>query len=158
MNLNDLRPAEGSTKTRRRVGRGHGSGMGKTATRGYNGQGQRSGRSIKVGHEGGQMPLYRRLPKKKHFRMPNRSEWAQVNIGDLAKFAAGTEVTAASLVEAGLIKKELDGLRVLGDGELGVALTVKAHHFSATAKEKIEAAGGKTELLGAAPEEGSAEA
>jgi large subunit ribosomal protein L15 len=158
MKLNELRPAEGSTKVRRKVGRGHGSGMGKTATRGYNGQGQRSGESIKVGHEGGQMPLYRRLPKKKHFRMPNRAEWAEVNVGDLAKFAKGTEVTSASLKEAGVIKKEFDGLRVLGNGELGVALTVKAHHFTASAREKIEAAGGKVELLGQAPEEGAAEA
>ena len=153
MKLNDLRPNEGSTKTRRRVGRGHGSGMGKTATRGYNGQGQRSGESIKVGHEGGQMPLYRRLPKKKHFRMPGRMEWAEVNVGQLASLAKGSEVTSASLKEAGIIKKEFDGLRVLGHGELSVALTVKAHHFSASAKEKIEAAGGKVELLGAAPEE-----
>ena len=133
MKLNDLRPNEGSTKTRRRVGRGHGSGMGKTATRGYNGQGQRSGESIKVGPEGGQMPLYRRLPKKKHFRMPGRMEWAEVNVGQLASLAKGSEVTSASLKEAGIIKKEFDGLRVLGHGELSVALTVKAHHFSASA-------------------------
>src|SRR4051812_30901667 len=125
MKLNELRPAEGATKVRRKVGRGHGSGMGKTASRGYNGQGQRSGWSQKVGHEGGQMPLYRRLPKKKHFRMPNRSEWAEVNVGDLAQFAKGTEITSASLKEAGVIKKEFDGLRVLGHGDLGVALTVK---------------------------------
>ena len=158
MKLHELRAAVGATHSDKRVGRGHGSGMGKTATRGYNGQGQRSGESTKTGFEGGQMPLYRRLPKKKHFRMPNRAEWAEVNVGDLAKFAKGTEVTSASLKEAGVIKKEFDGLRVLGHGELGVALTVKAHHFTASAREKIEAAGGKAELLGAAPEEGAAEA
>ncbi|MFP5503990.1 MAG: 50S ribosomal protein L15 [Candidatus Sericytochromatia bacterium] len=148
MNLNELRAAEGATKGMKRVGRGHGSGWGKTSTRGNNGQGQRSGRSIKMGHEGGQMPLYRRLPKKKHFRMPGRLEWAEVNVGSLSQFAAGTEVTAASLIEAGLIKKEHDGLRVLGNGNLAVALTVKAHHVTAGAREKIEQAGGKVELLG----------
>ena len=148
MNLNELRAAEGATKGTKRVGRGHGSGWGKTSTRGNNGQGQRSGRSIKMGHEGGQMPLYRRLPKKKHFRMPGRLEWAEVNVGKLSQFAAGTEVTALSLIEAGLIKKEHDGLRVLGDGDLAVALTVKAHHVTAGAREKIEQAGGKVELLG----------
>ena len=155
MKLHELQPAEGATHGGKRVGRGHGSGMGKTSTRGYNGQGQRSGRSIKIGHEGGQMPLYRRLPKKKHFRMPGRLEWAEVNVSDLARFAKGTEVTVATLKEAGVLKKELDGLRVLGNGELKVALTVKAHHFTASAREKIEAAGGKAELLGA--EEAGAE-
>lgn len=148
MKLHELRAAEGATHPDKRVGRGHGSGMGKTSTRGYNGQGQRSGRSIKVGHEGGQMPLYRRLPKKKHFRMPYRCEWAEVNVGDLAQFAKGTEVTATSLIEAGLLKKEHDGLRVLGNGELSVALTVKAHHVTAGAREKIEKAGGTVVLLG----------
>jgi large subunit ribosomal protein L15 len=148
MNLTDLRPAEGATHPVKRVGRGHGSGMGKTSTRGYNGQGQRSGESIKIGHEGGQMPLYRRLPKKKHFRMPYRSEWSIVNVGDLSSFAAGAVVDAAALVEAGLIKKELDGVRVLGGGDLSVALTIKAHHVTASARQKIEAAGGSVELLG----------
>ena len=148
MNLNELRAAEGATKGTKRVGRGHGSGWGKTSTRGNNGQGQRSGRSIKMGHEGGQMPLYRRLPKKKHFRMPGRLEWAEVNVGKLTFFAAGTEVTAAMLIEAGRIKKEHDGVRVLGDGDLAVALTVKAHHVTAAARVKIEQAGGKVELLG----------
>lgn len=148
MKLNELRAAEGATKTMKRVGRGHGSGWGKTATRGYNGQGQRSGESQKIGFEGGQSRLYRRLPKKSHFRMPGRLEWAEVNVGSLSKLPAGTEVTAASLIEAGLIKKEHDGLRVLGNGELTVALTVKAHHVTGSAREKIEAAGGKVELLG----------
>jgi large subunit ribosomal protein L15 len=148
MYLTDLRPAEGATHPEKRVGRGHGSGMGKTSTRGYNGQGQRSGESIKIGHEGGQMPLYRRLSKKKHFRMPYRSEWSIVNVGDLAGFAKGTVVDAVALMEAGKIKKERDGVRVLGDGDLTVALTVKAHHVSAAARSKIEAVGGTVELLG----------
>lgn len=148
MKLNELRPADGATHRSKRVGRGHGSGMGKTSTRGANGQGQRSGRSIKVGHEGGQMPLYRRLPKKAHFRTPDRKEWAWINVSDLNEFKAGVEVTYADLREAGILKKELDGLRVLGRGEITVALTVKAHHFSASAKEKIEQAGGKVELIG----------
>jgi large subunit ribosomal protein L15 len=148
MKLQELRPASGATKTAKRKGRGHGSGMGKTASRGYNGQGQRSGNSKKTGFEGGQMPLYRRLPKKKHFTMPGRLEWAEVNVGDLAHLAAGTEVTSASLKEAGVIKKEFDGLRVLGNGELTVKLTVRAHHVTPGAREKIEAAGGTIELLG----------
>jgi large subunit ribosomal protein L15 len=122
--------------------------MGKTSTRGYNGQGQRSGRSIKIGHEGGQMPLYRRLPKKKHFTRPYRPEWAIINVGDLGDFQAGAEVTVELLQEAGLIKKAFDGLRILGNGELGVALTVKAAHVSAGARSKIEAAGGTIEILG----------
>lgn len=152
MKLHELQPTEGSTHGGKRVGRGHGSGMGKTSTRGYNGQGQRSGESMKVGHEGGQMPLYRRLPKKKHFRMPGRLEWAEVNVGDLVRFTANAEVTADSLKQIGLLKKELDGVRVLGRGELTVPLTVRAHHFTASAREKIEAAGGKAELIGASAE------
>ena len=148
MKLNELRPAEGATKVAKRVGRGHGSGMGKTASRGYNGQGQRSGESRKPGFEGGQKPLFRRLPKQKHFQMPNRSEWSHINLDDLADFAKGATVDAAALVEAGKIKRELDGVRVLGFGEISTALTVRAHHFSASAREKIEAAGGKAELIG----------
>ncbi len=148
MKLNELRPCEGATHGVKRVGRGHGSGMGKTSTRGYNGQGQRSGRSIKIGHEGGQMPLYRRLPKKKHFTRPYRPEWAIINVGDLGDFQAGAEVTVELLQEVGLIKKAFDGLRILGNGELSVALTVKAAHVSAGARTKIEAVGGTIEILG----------
>lgn len=148
MNLTDLRPAEGATHAPKRVGRGHGSGMGKTSTRGYNGQGQRSGESRKPGFEGGQKPLFRRLSKQKRFRAPERAEWAIVNLYDLNEFAKGSTVDAAALIEAGKIKKELDGLRVLGAGDLKVALTVRAHHFTASAREKIEAAGGKVELIG----------
>lgn len=148
MKLHELKPNEGSTKLRKRVGRGHGSGMGKTATRGYNGQGQRSGESTKVGHEGGQMPLYRRLPKKKHFRMPNRREWAEVNLMTLAKFEANTEITAQLLLDVGVLNKAFDGLRVLGMGQLDKPLKVVAHHVTAGARAKIEAAGGTVVLLG----------
>lgn len=149
MKLHELRAAEGATNSDKRVGRGHGSGMGKTSTRGYNGQGQRSGRSIKVGHEGGQMPLYRRLPKKKHFRMPGKQEWTEVNVGDLHRFAAGAEVSAETLVANGTLSHARDGVRVLGNGELNVALTVKVNHVTASARQKIEAAGGTVVLVGA---------
>lgn len=150
MQLTDLRPAQGATKAPKRVGRGHGSGWGKTATRGYNGQGQRSGESQKIGFEGGQMPLYRRMPKKKHFQVPARYQnvVVTVNVKELAKFEAGTEVTPNLLVEHGLIRDKFDIVKVLGNGELNVKLTVKAMAFSASAKEKIEAAGGTAEVLG----------
>lgn len=150
MQLTDLRPAQGATKAPKRVGRGHGSGWGKTATRGYNGQGQRSGESQKIGFEGGQMPLYRRMPKKKHFQVPARYQnvIVTVNVKELAKFEAGTEVTPNLLVEHGLIRDKFDIVKVLGNGELNVKLTVKAMAFSASAKEKIEAAGGTAEVLG----------
>ncbi|MNX43294.1 50S ribosomal protein L15 [compost metagenome] len=150
MNLSDLRPAEGATKRKKRVGRGHGSGHGKTSTRGANGQGQRSGESIKIGFEGGQKPLFRRVPKKHHFSQPLRymAKFAIVNVGDLAKFDAGSTVDAQALVAKGLIREELDGVRVLGDGTLSVNLVVKATYFTPGAKEKIEAAGGTAEVLG----------
>lgn len=149
MNLTDLRPAEGATRRKKRVGRGHGSGHGKTSTRGANGQGQRSGESIKIGFEGGQMPLYRRTPKKHHFSQPLRymASYVIVNVGDLAKFAPGSTVDAQALVDKGLIRGEADGVRVLGDGELSVKLSVKAHYFTPSAREKIEAAGGTAEVL-----------
>ncbi len=150
MQLTDLRPAEGATKRTKRVGRGHGSGHGKTSTRGSNGQGQRSGFSQKIGFEGGQMPLYRRMPKKKHFQIPARYQTVvvTVNVRELAKFEAGTEVTPNLLVESGLIRDKFDVVKVLGDGELSVKLTIKAHVFSGSAKEKIEAAGGTAEVIG----------
>ncbi|MEB3186541.1 MAG: 50S ribosomal protein L15 [bacterium] len=150
MKLTDLRPAEGATHRKKRVGRGHGSGHGKTSTRGANGQGQRSGESIKIGFEGGQMPLYRRTPKKHAFVRPMRylSEFAIVNVGDLNRFEDGATVDAQALVDMGLIRREYDGVRVLGDGELKVKLTVKAVYFTASAREKIEAAGGSVEVLG----------
>lgn len=148
MQLNDLRPAEGATHSKKRVGRGHGSGWGKTATRGYNGQGQRSGESTKIGFEGGQSRMYRQMPKKSHFTVPNRKEWAVVNLYDLDGFEPNTEITADFLRQAGVIKRNHDGLRVLGNGDVTVALVVKAHHVSASAREKIEKAGGRIELLG----------
>jgi len=150
MKLTDLRPAEGATHRKKRVGRGHGSGHGKTSTRGANGQGQRSGESIKIGFEGGQMPLYRRTPKKHAFVRPLRylAEFAIVNVGDLNRFEDGATVDAQALVDMGLIRREYDGVRVLGDGELKVKLTVKAVYFTASAREKIEAAGGSVEVLG----------
>jgi large subunit ribosomal protein L15 len=149
MQLTDLRPQEGATKRKKRVGRGHGSGHGKTSTRGNNGQGQRSGNSQKIGFEGGQMPLYRRTPKKKHFQVPLRYKtvFVTVNVNELAKFEAGTEVTPNLLVERGLIRDKFDAVRVLGNGELNVKLTVRAHYFTGSAKEKIEAAGGTAEVL-----------
>lgn len=149
MNLSDLRPAEGATKRKKRVGRGHGSGHGKTSTRGANGQGQRSGESIKIGFEGGQMPLYRRTPKKHHFSQPERymAKYVIVNVGDLARFEANSTVDATALVAHGLIRHEADGVRVLGDGELSIKLNVKASYFTPSAKEKIEAAGGTAEVL-----------
>lgn len=150
MQLTELRPAKGATKKGKRVGRGHGSGWGKTATRGYNGQGQRSGESQKIGFEGGQMPLYRRMPKKKHFSVAQRYQTivVTVNVGELSKFEAGTEVTPNLLIENGLIRDKFDVVKVLGNGDLNVKLTVKAMAFSASAKEKIEAAGGTAEVLG----------
>ncbi len=147
MRLDDLSPAKGSKKNRKRVGRGPGSGLGKTAGRGAKGQRSRSGYRRRPGFEGGQMPLVRRLPKR-GFTNVFRVEYAVVNVGDLAGLpsGAGTEVTPESLAAAGLAHRDKP-LKVLGDGELATALTVKAHAFSKTAREKIEAAGGSCEEL-----------
>lgn len=155
MKLHELSAAPGATNSDKRVGRGHGSGMGKTSTRGNNGQGQRSGRSIKVGHEGGQMPLYRRLPKKKHFRMPGKMEWSEINVSDLARFAANDEVNAETLVARGVLAHARDGVRVLGNGEISIALKLTVNHVTASARQKIEAAGGTIVLLGGETEGGS---
>jgi large subunit ribosomal protein L15 len=144
MKLYDLHPAEGSRTAPKRVGRGAGSGLGKTSGRGHKGQKARSGGGVRPGFEGGQMPLIRRLPKR-GFYNPFSKQYAIVNVADLARFEAGTVVDFAALKAAGLVKKEYDGLKVLGDGELNVALTVKAAKFTQTAREKIEAAGGKAE-------------
>ena len=146
MNLCELRPAEGSREKNWRRGRGHATGNGKTAGRGHKGQGQRSGSGGKCGFEGGQMPLYRRLPKR-GFTNIWAKEYSIVNVEDLNKFAAGTEVTQAMLEEAGMLKQVKDGIKVLGQGTLNVALTVKADKFSKSAVEKIEAAGGKAEVI-----------
>ena len=143
--LEDLRPAAGATKKTKRVGRGRASGHGKTSCRGNNGEGQRSGRSSKRGFEGGQMPGYRQMPKLKGFEVINKIEYAIVNVSDLEKFGM-EKVCLDCLKEAGKVRKSAKALRVLGDGEITKAVTVKAKHFTASAKEKIEKAGGKVEL------------
>ena len=146
MKLFELTPAIGSTKDSKRKGRGHGSGNGKTAGRGHKGQNARSGGGVRIGFEGGQMPIYRRLPKR-GFTNIFAKEYAEIKISDLNKFQDGAVVDAAALKEAGIIKKVCDGIKVLGNGELNVKLTVKAQKFTETAKQKIEAAGGKVEVI-----------
>jgi len=146
MKLHELKPAEGSRKERKRVGRGTSSGWGKTAGRGHKGQKARSGGGVRPGFEGGQNPLYRRLPKR-GFTNPNRVEYAEVNLDRLNRFDANTEVTPELLLETGVISSLKDGVKILGNGEVTVALTVKANKFSQSAVEKIEAAGGKTEVI-----------
>ena len=144
MKLNELSPAVGSAKDSYRKGRGPGSGNGKTAGKGHKGQNARSGGGVRPGFEGGQLPLYRKLPKR-GFKNRFAVNYAIVNVSDLNRFEDGSVVDLEALLAAKLVRKELDGLKVLGDGELTKKLTVKATVFSATAKEKIEAAGGKTE-------------
>ncbi|PLX94970.1 MAG: 50S ribosomal protein L15 [Desulfuromonas sp.] len=146
MDLSNLSPAAGSVKNRKRIGRGPGSGTGKTAARGHKGQNARSGGGVKPGFEGGQMPLQRRLPKR-GFTPLNKKVYALVNLRDLETLDAGTVVDAQALIIAGLIKAERDGVKVLGDGELTKALTVKAQKFSKSAADKITAAGGQVEVL-----------
>ena len=146
MKLHELQYTEGARKTRKRVGRGTSSGTGKTAGRGQKGQGARSGGGKKTGFEGGQTPLFMRLPKR-GFTNFNKLEYAIVNLDQLNTFEAGTVVCPKALKEAGLIKKELDGVKVLGNGTLEKAITVKAHKFSKSALAAIEAAGGKTEVI-----------
>ena len=146
MKLHELQYTEGARKTRKRVGRGTSSGTGKTAGRGQKGQGARSGGGKKPGFEGGQTPLFMRLPKR-GFTNFNKLEYAIVNLDQLNTFEAGTVVCPKAVKEAGLIKKELDGVKVLGNGTLEKAITVKAHKFSKSALAAIEAAGGKTEVI-----------
>ncbi|MGO4111451.1 50S ribosomal protein L15 [Paenibacillus sp. YAF4_2] len=146
MKLHELAPAPGSTQVGKRKGRGIGSGNGKTAGRGHKGQNARSGGGVRPGFEGGQNPLYRRLPKR-GFNNRFRTEYAIVNIEDLNNFAAGTEVTPEVLLEQGIIKNPLAGIKILGNGDITVQLTVKANKFSQSAVEKIQAAGGKTEVI-----------
>jgi large subunit ribosomal protein L15 len=146
MKLHELKPAEGSRKERKRLGRGIGSGQGKTAGKGHKGQNARSGGGVRLGFEGGQTPLFRRLPKR-GFTNINRKEYAVVNLDALNVFEDGTEVTPELLIETGLVRKELAGIKVLAKGSLEKKLTVKAHKFSSTAKEAIEAAGGQTEVI-----------
>ena len=144
MKLNELSPAQGSTKAAWRKGRGPGSGNGKTAGKGHKGQNARSGGGVRPGFEGGQLPLYRKLPKR-GFKNRFAVNYSIVNVADLNRFEDGAVVDLEALLAAKIVRKPLDGLKVLGNGELTKKLTVKATVFSATAKEKIEAAGGKTE-------------
>lgn len=146
MELNELRPAIGAHRNRKRIGRGTGSGHGKTATKGHKGQKARAGGSIKPGFEGGQMPMQRRLPKR-GFTPLDRWEYAIVNLSQLNQFAAGSTVDLEAFVRSGLVKRVGDGIKVLAKGDLNVALTIKAHKFSAAAREKIAAAGGKVEEI-----------
>lgn len=146
MKLHELVSSPGSRKERKRVGRGTSSGTGKTSGRGHKGQNARSGGGVRPGFEGGQNPLYRRLPKR-GFNNPTRKEFAIVNIEELNNFAEGTEVTPEVLMESGIVKNPMAGIKVLGNGEVTVKLTVKANKFSQSAVEKIEAAGGKTEVI-----------
>lgn len=146
MKLHELKPAEGSTKSKKRIGRGTGSGQGKSAGKGQKGQNSRSGGGTRLGFEGGQMPLYRRLPKI-GFTNIFRKEYAVVNLSDLERFDNGTVINPDILKEAGLVKAMLNGVKILGNGDLTKNLTVQAHKFSKTAADKIAAAGGKVEVI-----------
>ena len=146
MKLNELKPAVGSCTEAKRKGRGAGTGNGKTAGRGHKGQNARSGGGVRPGFEGGQMPLYRRLPKV-GFTNIFAKKYVEINVSELNRFEDGTEVSAQLLKETGVISKILDGVVVIGRGDLDKKLTVKAARFSASAKEKIEAAGGKAEVI-----------
>lgn len=147
MRLNDAQPKEGSKKRRRRVGRGISAGQGASCGFGMRGQKSRSGRGTRPGFEGGQLPLYRRIPKLKHFPLVNQKVYTIVNVEDLADLAAGTEVTLDSLLEAGILTTAKAPLKVLGNGEISNALTVKAAAFTKSAKAKIEEAGGTCEVV-----------
>jgi len=146
MKLHELKPAFGSTTAPKRLGRGTGSGLGKTSGKGHKGAKARSGGGKRPGFEGGQMPLVRRLPKR-GFYNPFRTEYVAINVDRLEVFEDGTTVTPVELIEQGIIKKIEDGIKIMGNGELTKKLTVQAAKFTATAKEKIEAAGGKAEVL-----------
>ena len=147
MKLHELSPAAGSSKAAWRKGRGHGSGNGKTAGKGHKGQNARSGGGVRPGFEGGQIPLYRRLPKRGFTNDMFKKVYAIINVDALDRFEDGAEVTVETLVAEGIIKDTLSGVKVLGNGEITKKLTVKANVFSASAKEKIEAAGGKAEVI-----------
>jgi len=146
MRLHELSPVKGSIKDVFRVGRGHGSGNGKTSGKGHKGQNARSGGGVRPGFEGGQMPLHRRLPKR-GFNNIFRTRYATVNIGDLEIFDDGSTVDMDMIMKAGLIKKKLDGIKILGDGQLTKKLNISVTAFSKTAKEKIEKIGGKAEVI-----------
>ena len=147
MKLHTLKPNEGATKTRKRVGRGTSSGLGKTSGRGHKGQNARSGGGVKPGFEGGQLELFRRLPKRGFSNAKFKIRYAIINLSDLNKFEDGAIVTQEILKDMGLIKNQLDGIKVLGNGVLEKKLTVKAHKFSSVAKEQIEKIGGKVEVI-----------
>lgn len=146
MKLHELKPAVGARKSRKRIGRGIGSGFGKTSGKGHKGQNARSGGGTRLGFEGGQTPLFQRLPKR-GFTNINRKDYAVVNLDKLNLFDEGTEVTPELLLETGVISKAKSGIKILGNGKLEKKLTVKANKFSATAKEAIEQAGGQTEVI-----------
>ncbi|MDQ0232968.1 50S ribosomal protein L15 [Metabacillus malikii] len=146
MKLHELKPAAGSRKTRNRVGRGIGSGNGKTAGKGHKGQNARSGGGVRPGFEGGQTPLFQRLPKR-GFTNINRKDYAIVNLETLNRFEEGTEVTPELLLETGVVSNVKSGVKILGNGQLEKKLTVKANKFSASAKEAIESAGGTVEVI-----------
>ena len=147
MNLHELSPQKGAKKRKRRVGRGISAGQGASCGFGMRGQKSRSGTGTKPGFEGGQMPLYRRVPKLKHFPLINQKVYTIVNVGDLADLSAGSEVTLASLIEQGIITTDNGPLKVLGDGDISIALNVKAAAFTGGAKSKIEASGGSCEVV-----------
>ncbi|NLY36687.1 MAG: 50S ribosomal protein L15 [Tissierellia bacterium] len=146
MKLFELKPAPGSKKGKRRVGRGQGSGLGKTSGRGHNGQNSRSGGGVRIGFEGGQLPIYRRLPKRGFSNERFETRYAIVNLSQLENLEEST-ITPELLLEKRIIRKILDGLKVLGEGEISRAIDVHAHKFSASAVEKIEKAGGKVEVI-----------
>ena len=147
MKLNTIKPNEGSVKNRKRVGRGPGSGTGKTAGRGENGQKSRSGGGVRVGFEGGQTPLFRRLPKRGFSNARFKKVYAVINVSELNKFKDGAEVNPEILKDMGIIRNALDGIKVLGNGKLEKKLTVKASKFSSSAKKQIENLGGKAEVI-----------
>ncbi|WP_127849304.1 50S ribosomal protein L15 [Lacticaseibacillus hulanensis] len=146
MKLHELTPSEGSRHSKKRLGRGTSSGQGKTAGKGTKGQLARQGGKTRLGFEGGQMPLFRRMPKR-GFNNINRKEYAIVNLSDLNRFEDGTDVTAATLVESGLVKNEQDGIKLLGNGEVTKKLNIKVAKASAAAKAAVEAAGGTIEVI-----------
>ena len=147
MKLNSLYPNEGATKSRKRVGRGPGSGLGKTSGKGHKGQNARSGGGVRPGFEGGQLPLFRRLPKRGFTNAMFKTTYAVINLSDLNKFDNGAEVTPEILKNMGIVKNLKDGIKVLGNGTLDKKLTVKANKFSLKAKEAIEKSGGKIEVI-----------
>ena len=146
MKLHELQPTAGSRRANWRKGRGEGSGNGKTAGKGHKGQNSRSGGGVRLGFEGGQLPLFRALPKR-GFKNVNHVNYAVINVSALERFEAGTLVTPTLLVETGLVRKECDGIKVLGNGKLSKALTVQAHKFSKSAEKAISEAGGKIEVI-----------